>query len=110
MPLQVRATYVEKVSGKIGDLFRGYWAHMDRVEVGGWLGGWVAGFPFFTLSFTSYYLLLHLHMQYTLLRTVSCTPCALLLLPQLAPLRGRAEACRACNGWSRCLPASTAPF
>lgn len=30
---QVRAAYVEKVSGKIGDLFRGYWAIMDRLEV-----------------------------------------------------------------------------
>ncbi len=32
---QVRAAYVDKVSGKIGDLFRGYWAIMDRLEVGG---------------------------------------------------------------------------
>lgn len=30
---QVRSAYVDKVSGKFGDLFRGYWAIMDRLEV-----------------------------------------------------------------------------
>ena len=29
----MRAAYVDKISGKIGDLFRGYWTLMDRLEV-----------------------------------------------------------------------------
>ncbi|GAB4822229.1 hypothetical protein N2152v2_009275 [Parachlorella kessleri] len=29
---EVRAAYVDKISGKIGDLFRGYWTLMDRLE------------------------------------------------------------------------------
>ena len=42
MSLQVRAAYVDKISGKIGDLFRGYWTLMDRLEVR-WTRGLVEG-------------------------------------------------------------------
>ena len=32
--MQVRGAYVEKVGQKMLDLFRTYWAHMERLEVG----------------------------------------------------------------------------
>ena len=32
---QVRGAYVDKVGGKMLDLFRTYWAAMERLEVGG---------------------------------------------------------------------------